>query len=188
MAHHVVCSVTWLQLNKMAERDENAIDAKWILSITRVMEEEKRPFKLYGTTSILLFCVRQISSVRFKNILLKFLWSLLYVNSFCMLLEISFYKNDVKATETVINQGYCSVCKISSVKSCVTWRGICARKDSTLRFMVAQKILKTYIWCLINHASRGYVMTSPFKFVISQVSFHLASKSDVLNRRKLWVF
>ena len=37
----------------------------------------------------------------------------------CMLLEISFYKNDVNVTETVINQGYCSLCKIFSVKSCV---------------------------------------------------------------------
>ena len=36
-----------------------------------------------------------------------------------MLLEISFYKNDANVTETVINQDYCSVCKISSVKRCV---------------------------------------------------------------------
>ena len=57
----------------MAERDENVINAKRILSITRVMEEEKTPLKFHGITSVQLFCVRQISSLRFKNILLKFL-------------------------------------------------------------------------------------------------------------------
>ena len=36
-----------------------------------------------------------------------------------MLLEISFYKSDVDVTEIVINQGYCFVCKKSSVKSCI---------------------------------------------------------------------
>jgi len=62
-----------------------------------------------------------------------------------MLFEIYFYKKDVILTEIVINQGYFSVSKKSSMKSCMVWRAICVGKDNTLRFVAVQKFLKIYI-------------------------------------------
>ena len=63
-----------------------------------------------------------------------------------MLFEISFYKKDVILTEIVINQGYFSVSKKSSVKSCMVLRAICLGKDNTLLFVDVQKFLKMYIF------------------------------------------